>query len=65
MNRMSHEDSPSEVEAHDGRPVGVKVLVEFQPEEARRLAELAEAAGLSLAAYLKRLAEDAAAARAR
>jgi len=41
------------------------VLVEFEPEEARRLTQLAEEAGLSLASYLKRLAEDAATARTR
>jgi hypothetical protein len=53
------------VEVHEGHPVGVKVLVEFEPEEARRLAQLAEESGLSLASYLKRLAEDAAATGAR
>ncbi len=53
------------VEAHEGRAVGIKVLVEFDPAEAKRLTELAESAGLSLSDYVKRLVEDAAAARSR
>ena len=59
------ESEPTDVQAHEGRPVGIKVLVEFDPEEAKRLTELAEEAGLSLDAYLKRLVDDAAATRAR
>ena len=62
---MSQEEPLTNVEVHEGRPVGVKVLVEFEPEEARLLTQLAEEAGLSLASYLKRLAEDAATARTR
>jgi hypothetical protein len=62
---MSQEEPLTNVEDHEGHPVGVKVLVEFEPEEARRLTQLAEEAGLSLASYLKRLAEDAATARTR
>jgi hypothetical protein len=61
---MTQDESLSNVEVHEGRPVGVKVLVEFDPEEAKRLTKLAEEAGLSLDDYLKRLV-DAAAARAR
>lgn len=60
-----NQESLTNVEAHEGRPVGIKVLVEFEPEEARRLTALAEEAGLSLSSYLKRVAEDAAAARTR
>jgi len=41
------------------------VLVEFGAEEAKRLTELAEEAGLSLDAYLKRLVDEAATARTR
>ena len=51
---------PTNIQAHEGRPVGVKVLVEFEAEEAKRLTELAEQAGLSLDSYLKRLVEEAA-----
>jgi hypothetical protein len=58
-------DRYTHVEAHEGNPVGIKVLVEFSPEEAQRLTELAEDAGLALARYLKRLVEEAATARAR
>jgi hypothetical protein len=58
-------DEFSNVEVHEGRPVGIKVLVEFAPEEARRLAERAEEAGLPLAQYVKQLVDEAAAARAR
>lgn len=61
---MTQDESLTNVEVHEGRPVGVKVLVEFDPDEAKRLTELAEEAGLSLADYLKRLV-DAAVARAR
>jgi hypothetical protein len=56
---------PTNIQAHEGRPVGVKVLVEFEAEEAKRLTELAEQAGLSLDSYLKRLVEEAATARTR
>ena len=59
------ESEPTNVQVHEGRPVGVKVLVEFDSEEAKRLTELAEEADLSLDAYLKRLVDDAAATRAR
>ncbi len=59
------EEKLSNVERHQGRPVGVKVLAEFDPPEAKRLIELSEQAGLSLAGYLKRLVEEAAAARLR
>ena len=51
------------IEVHDGRPVGMKVLVEFSPEDARRVTELAELAGIPVAQYLKRLVDEAAAAR--
>lgn len=54
-----------EIEAHEGHPVGIKVLVDFSPEEAQRVTELAEQAGMSLPRYLRRLVEEAAAARAR
>jgi len=53
------------IEAHDGRPVGLKVQLDFSPEEAKRVTELAAQAGLPLTQYLKRLAEGAATARAR
>ncbi len=53
------------VETHEGRAVAVKVLVEFDPAEAKRLTQLAESAGLSLGDYVKRLVEEAAAARSR
>ena len=56
---------PTNIQAHEGRPVGVKVLVEFDVDEAKRLTELAEQAGLSLDAYLKHLVDEAATARAR
>ena len=39
---MSQEEPLTNVEDHEGHPVGVKVLVEFEPEEARRLTQLAE-----------------------
>jgi hypothetical protein len=51
------------IEVHDGRPVGMKVLVEFSPEDAQRVSELAELAGIPVAQYLKRLVDEAAAAR--
>jgi hypothetical protein len=54
-----------EIEAHEGHPVGIKVQVDFSPEEAQRVAELAERAGMPLTQYLKWLVEEAAAARAR
>lgn len=53
------------IQVHEGRPVGVKVLVEFRGDEAKRLTELAEEAGLSLDAYLKGLVDEAATARTR
>jgi hypothetical protein len=53
-----------DIEAHDGHPVGIKVLVDFSPQEAQRVTELAEQAGIPLTQYLKRLVEEAAAARA-
>jgi hypothetical protein len=56
---------PTNIQVHEGRPVGVKVLVEFGADEAKRLTELAEEAGLSLDAYLKHLASEAATARTR
>ncbi len=56
---------PSNIQAHEGRPVGVKVLVDFEPDEAKRLTELAEEAGLSLDAYLRRLVDEAVTARTR
>lgn len=59
------ESKPVNVQTHRGRPVGVKVLVEFDADEAKRLTELAEAAGLTLDAYLKRLVDEAATARVR
>lgn len=55
---------PNNVHLHEGHPVGVKVLVEFDPDEAKRLTELAEAAGVPLDVYLKRLVDEAARARA-
>ncbi len=59
------ETKPTNTQTHEGRPVGVKVLIEFGPDEAKRLTELAEEAGLSLDAYLKRLVDEAATARTR
>ncbi len=59
------EEKLTSVERHEGRPVGVKVLAEFDPAQAERLIELSEQAGLSLADYLKRLVEEAATARSR
>jgi hypothetical protein len=56
-------DEPTNIQVHEGRPVGVKVLVEFGVDEAKRLTELAEETGLSLDAYLKRLVDEAATAR--
>jgi predicted DNA binding CopG/RHH family protein len=53
------------IEAHEGRPVGIKVELDFSPDEARRLTELAAAAGLPLTQYIKRVLEETAAARAR
>ncbi len=41
------------------------MLVEFGPDETKRLTELAEEAGLSLNAYLRRLVDEAATAPAR
>ena len=61
---MTNSD-PTNIQTHEGRPVGVKVLVEFEAGEAKRLTELAEQAGLSLDAYLKRLVDQAATARTR
>ena len=61
---MSHEEYTN-IEAHDGRPVGIKVLVDFSAEEAARVTELAELAGIPLTQYLKRLVDEAAAARTR
>jgi hypothetical protein len=58
-------DERNNVESHEGRPVGIKVQVDFSPEEARRVTELAEQAGLPLTQYLRRLVDEAAAARAR
>jgi len=49
------------IEGHDGRAVGIKVLVDFSPEEAERVSELAELAGIPVTQYLKRLVDDAAA----
>lgn len=59
------ESESTNIQAHKGRPVGVKVLVEFGPDEAKRLTALAEEAGVSLDAYLRRLVDEAASARAR
>ena len=56
---------PTNIQAHEGRPVGVKVLVEFGADEAKQLTELAEEAGLPLDAYLKHLVNEAATARTR
>lgn len=53
------------VQAHEGRPVGVEVMVEFPPDEAERLTRLAEEAGVTLAEYVRRLVGDAAVARSR
>jgi len=61
---MSKSDQPN-VQVLEGRPVGIKVLVEFDPDEAMRLTRLAEEAGLSLDNYLKRLVGVAATTRAR
>ena len=61
---MSKSDQPN-VQVLEGRPVGIKVLVEFDPDEAMRLTRLAEEAGLSLDNYLKRLVGEAATTRAR
>jgi hypothetical protein len=58
-------DEYTNVEAHEGRPVGIKLELDFSPDEARRLTELAAAAGLPLTQYIKRLLEETAAARAR
>jgi hypothetical protein len=58
-------DEYSNVEVHEGRPVGIKVQVDFSPAEAQRVSELAAEAGLPLTEYLKRLVEEATAARAR
>jgi|AntDryMetagUQ889_1029465.scaffolds.fasta_scaffold05142_3 hypothetical protein len=52
---------PSNIQAHEGRSVGV----EFGADEAKRLTELAEEAGLPLDAYLKHLVNEAAIARTR
>lgn len=60
---MSQEQSKAEIEAHEGRAVGVKVLVDFDPDEATRLTQLANEAGLPLTDYLKRLVADAATTR--
>lgn len=57
--------TPTNVKRHAGRRVGVKLLVELDPDEAERLTELAEEAGAPLDAYVKHLVEEAAAARAR
>lgn len=59
------ESKPANIQAHSGRAVGVKVLVEFDPDEAKRLTELAEAAGVPLDTYVKRLVDDAAMPRVR
>ena len=61
---MSKSDQPN-VQVLEDRPVGIKVLVEFDPDEAMRLTRLAEEAGLSLDNYLKRLVGEAATTRAR
>ena len=61
---MSKSDQPN-VQVLEGRPVGIKVLVEFDPDEAMRLTRLAEEAGLSLDNYLKRLVGEAATTRVR
>lgn len=53
------------VQAHEGRPVGVKLLVEFSPDEAERLTQLADEASVTLTDYVRRLVNDAAATRAR
>lgn len=58
-------DEYTNIEVHEGRPVGIKVQVDFSPTEAQRVTELAAEAGLPLTQYLKRLVEEAAAARAR
>ena len=34
-------DEYTNVEAHEGRPVGIKLELDFSPDEARRLTELA------------------------
>ncbi len=56
---------PTDIQTHEGRPVGAKVHVEFGGDDATRLTELPEDAGLSLDAYLKRLVDEAATARTR
>ncbi len=56
-------DRYDDIEAHEGHPVGIKVLIDFSPEEAKRVTELADLAGLTLTQYLKLLVEEAAAAR--
>lgn len=53
----------TDVQTHDGHPAGIKIQVEFSPDEAKRLTGLAEEAGLPLADYLRSLVSDAASAR--
>jgi hypothetical protein len=49
------------VRAHEGRQVGMKLLVELPPDEARRLTQLADEKGTSLTGCVRRLVNDAAA----
>ncbi|MCP9489738.1 MAG: hypothetical protein MSC31_07655 [Solirubrobacteraceae bacterium MAG38_C4-C5] len=59
------DDGFTNVQSHEGRSTGVKLLVEFPPQEAERLTRLADEAGLSLGDYVRRLVSEAAAVRSR
>ncbi len=59
------DDEYTNIQAHDGHPVGIRVLIDFSADEAARVTELAELAGIPLTQYLKRLVDEAAAARTR
>ena len=54
-------DEYTNIEAHEGRPVGIKFELEFSPDEARRHTKLAADAGLPLTQYIKRVLEETAA----